>query len=338
MPLTRIELDNFTAFPSLDFRPSPGVNVLIGTNATGKTHLMKVAYAACDITRSKASLPEKIVRVFLPHQRKLGRLVHRQRGIANARLAVHRSGRSIAMSFSSRATSIDEADVQRASKWLAEEVRCAYIPVKEMLAHAPGFRSLYAQREIHFEEVYADILDRAYLPISRGAPDRDRQRLLELIRKTVGGRVHVTGEEFYLREGGIGNLEFSLLAEGYRKLGLLWLLIQNGTLSRGSTLFWDEPEANLNPTMMGTVVAVLLELQRMGVQVFLATHDYVLLKEFDLQRRAEDRLAFHALWREPTSGDVVVDSTDDYLRLHPNAISDAFGDLYQRELDRALGV
>ena len=37
-----------------------------------------------------------------------------------------------------------------------------------------------------------------------------------------------------------GNLEFSLLAEGIRKLALLWLLIQNGVLQSGS--FWDEPE------------------------------------------------------------------------------------------------
>jgi len=29
-----------------------------------------------------------------------------------------------------------------------------------MLSHGPGFRSLYSQREIHFDAVYADLLDR----------------------------------------------------------------------------------------------------------------------------------------------------------------------------------
>ena len=43
MTITRIELERFTAFEALDFRPSPGVNVLVGANGTGKTHLMKVA-------------------------------------------------------------------------------------------------------------------------------------------------------------------------------------------------------------------------------------------------------------------------------------------------------
>ena len=41
-----------------------------------------------------------------------------------------------------------------------------YIPSKDMLANAPGFRSLYAAREVHFEETYRDILDRALLAAS----------------------------------------------------------------------------------------------------------------------------------------------------------------------------
>jgi hypothetical protein len=336
MPITRVELESFTAFSQLDFRTSPGINILIGANATGKTHLLKVAYAACEITKTKGSLPGKIVRLFLPHQRKIGRLVHRQRGVARAKVTVHRDGRSITMEFNSKATSIDDVNVKRASAWVGEEIESAYIPVKEMLAHAPGFRSLYATREIHFEEVYDDILAKAYLPIPRGAPSGDRGVLLELIRKKMGGQVHTSKEEFFLREAGIGNLEFSLLAEGYRKLGLLWLLIQNGTLPRGSVLFWDEPESNLNPGMTGTIVSVLIELQRMGVQVFLATHDYVLLKEFDLRAKPEDEVLFHALWRDP-SRDVHVESTNSYRSIHPNAIADTFTDLYERDIERSLG-
>lgn len=92
------------------------------------------------------------------------------------------------------------------------------------------------------------------------------------------------GETFFLKNKQ-GDLEFTLLAEGMRKLALVWLLIQNGTLLSGSVLFWDEPEANLNPALMGDVVEVILELQRLDVQVFLSTHNYVLLKEFDLRKK-----------------------------------------------------
>lgn len=41
--------------------------------------------------------------------------------------------------------------------------------------------------------------------------------------------------------------EFNLVAEGIRKMVLLWQLVKNGTLEKGSVLFWDESEANINP-------------------------------------------------------------------------------------------
>ena len=118
--------------------------------------------------------------------------------------------------------------------------------------------------------------------------DADHQRMLESLQNVIGGEIIVRGEEFFLSNEK-GDLVFSLLAEGWRKLGLLWLLIRNGTLQKGSVLFWDEPEANLNPKMFRVVINVLLELQRAGVQVFFATHDYVILKELDLQMTEEDR-------------------------------------------------
>ena len=46
MTLTRVRLERFTAFEELDLELSPGINVLVGANGTGKTHLMKVCYAS----------------------------------------------------------------------------------------------------------------------------------------------------------------------------------------------------------------------------------------------------------------------------------------------------
>ncbi len=45
MPLTSLQLQNFTAFAELDLAFSPGVNILVGENGTGKTHVMKVCSA-----------------------------------------------------------------------------------------------------------------------------------------------------------------------------------------------------------------------------------------------------------------------------------------------------
>ena len=313
-------------------RPCNGINVFVGANATGKTHLMKVAYAACDAAKKKERFADKLTRVFLPADGKIGRLAKRRRGAASA-LAEVRIGKSkVRTAFSSRTIRPQDAEERRPKQ--TPEVSSVYIPVKEMLANAPGFQSLYAERAIHFEEVYRDLLDRAYLPLLLGAPDVARKRLLDRLRRELGGSVVVKREEFFWNGGRQGRLEFNLLAEGLRKLGLLWLLIQNGVLLEGSVLFWDEPEANLNPKLLEPLVGVLLELQRLGVQVFIATHDYVLLKQLDLQQESADEVQFHALHRD--GDDVICNSTDAYLDIDPNAIDEAFGEIYDAEVRRHL--
>ena len=341
MALTRVELENFTAFRSLKLDLCPGVNVLVGANGTGKTHLMKVCYAACD-SRGEGDYTGKLVRVFLPSGRRPGRLVRRGPDDAwEAMASVERGSLKLESSFRSNprpvslkpSTFTTDEPEQDAGDW--DPVESVYIPVKEMLSNAPGFRSLYARREVHFEEVYRDILDRAYLPALRG-PTGDRlEGVLMNLREAIGGEVAVTNEEFFLRSEQ-GDLEFSLLAEGVRKLALLWLLIRNGTLQPDSILFWDEPETNLNPKLFGVVIDVLLELQRAGVQVFLATHDYVVLKELDLRATDADRVAYHAFYAGEETGGVGCDTTYNYRDIHPNAIADTFTDLYNREIRRSL--
>ena len=334
MTITRLKLERFTAFEALDIKPSPGINVLVGANGTGKTHLMKVAYAACDVSKTDIGFAEKIVRVFMPSGGAIGRLVKRRGESSRCAVRIRRGDRLLRAFFSNHTIAADSAIVRGARRWRTEPIEGVYVPVKEMLANAPGFRSLYAQREIHFEEVYADILDRAYRPALRGPAPGERKRLLTILQKTIDGRVHAKNEEFFLRSRQ-GNLEFSLLAEGMRKLGLLWLLIQNGTLLEGSVLFWDEPETNLNPKLFGAVVKILLELQRKGVQIFLATHDYAVLKELDLQRKQEDKLVFYSLYRE--GGEIACQTARAYLDIHPNTIAEAFTNLYDREVERSLG-
>ena len=337
MPLTRVKLERLTAFTHLNLEVSPGINVLIGANGTGKTHLMKVCYAACDVSKSGVPFSEKLVRVMLPSGGAPGRLVKRSVGNPGSGTAtVQRGDMKLAASFSRDTRKSSPGDKKDAERWVSHPIQSVYIPVKEMLANAPGFRSLYAQREIHFEEVYNDILDRAYLPKLRGPIDQSRKKLLRSLQDVIGGSISVSNEEFFLRNRS-GNLEFTLLAEGIRKLGLLWLLIQNGTLGESSILFWDEPEANMNPSLMGTLMNVLLELQRSGVQVFIATHSYVVPKELDLRAKDGDHLVFHSFHREEDSGEIVSSTASTFHHIHPNLISDTFTNLYDRQVRRSLG-
>lgn len=335
MSLTKLHCERFTAFEKLTLELSPGINVFIGANGTGKTHLMKVAYAACDLTKTKMSFAEKLNRVFLPSGRAIGRLVKRQKVSAKGSVEVHRANLKIRASFSNHTEKPESATVVGQTDWMAQPMESVFIPVKEMLSNGPGFRSLYAQREIHFEEIYSDILDRAYRPALRGPADKARKALLGRLQRAIDGKVIVAKDEFFLKNRQ-GNLEFTLLAEGIRKLGLLWTLIQNGTLQNGSVLFWDEPETNLNPRMFGTLMQIMLDLQRAGVQVFMATHDYVILKELDLRKNDTDKIVYHSLFHDD-NGVVQCRQASRYLDIDPNAIAQTFSDLYDREVRRSLG-
>ena len=338
MTISRVKLENFTVFESLDLEPSPGINVLVGANGTGKTHLLKVCYAALASGDDPPSnFYYKLRGCFLPHNRNLSRLIRLGDLDKTAWLDIFRGSSFVRGElYKSNVGVTLLTGAQASDDWDFSPPFANYIPAKDMLANAPGFRSLYAAREVHFEETYKDILDRAYLPALRDPAEYVSAETLERLEAELGGMVTIRGEEFFL-SGEQGEIEFTLLAEGLRKLGLLWLLIRNGSLKPGAVLFWDEPETNLNPKLYGVVVEVLLELQRVGVQVFLATHDYVVLRELDLQAKEGDKVAFHSLYRSPETGEIACHTADKFLEIHTNAIMEAFDDVYDREIKRSLG-
>lgn len=150
----------------------------------------------------------------------------------------------------------------------------------------------------------------------------------------AGKKVLTKGEHFFFVGSSKENLEFTLLAEGIRKLALIWLLVKNEALLKGSTLFWDEPEANLNPTMLRNVAEMLLKFQRMGVQVFVATHSYVFVKFLNLLRKGGDSVRYFSLYKE--GRDVKFNQSDDYASLEPDAVRDALLDIYNMEVEGKL--
>lgn len=336
--ITRIHLENFTSFANLEQEFSPGINVIIGANGTGKTHLLKTLYAACAVTTGEdreKGFAWKLRNTFSPYEGRIGRLSRRQAGSISTKIAVTRQSGKLTAEFSNHTDKPETVKITGNTGWGKKELISAYIPVKEMLAHAPGFLATASRREIAFEEVYLDIIKFAFLPKLKGPVDKGRQRLLDLLQKTIDGKVINKGEYFFLKNKQ-GELEFTLLAEGMRKLALIWLLIQNGTLLSGSVLFWDEPEANLNPSLLGEVIEILLELQRMGVQIFLSTHNYVLLKEFDLRQKDSDSVRYISLFRDETDS-VQARTSNSYIGVDPNLITETLDTLYDRELERSLG-
>ena len=93
---------------------------------------------------------------------------------------------------------------------------------------------------------------------------------------------------------------------------------------------------------MDQVVRVIFKLQELGVQVFLTTHNYVLLKQFDLQTDKKSKIKYISLYRDAVAGKptgpVVARESDTYSGIEPNDIAGTLDRIYDDEVKRSLGV
>ena len=293
--LKLLKVKNFTAFPQARLRFAKGLNVIVGENGTGKTHLLKLPYALMAMSAEEGKkrdspptktllqtrIAEKIFNVFRPEGR-IGRLAHRHRGRSRCevKLGFSESGTSVGFNFASQNKS--EVIVDRSpSRW--REDAPVFLPTRELLTIYPGFVSLYETRHLEFEETWRDTCLLLGAPALRGPRGTRVARLLEPLEEQLGGRVVLEGNDrFYLRPINAANMEMPLVAEGWRKLAMLARLTVTGSLLDKGCLFWDEPESNLNPKLIREVAKAILRICAAGVQVIVATHSLFLLREFEI--------------------------------------------------------
>ncbi len=353
MPLRRLTIRRFTAFGEATFDLAPGVNVLVGSNGAGKSHVLKLLYALHEATRRAwepaphapgfdALLQTILAEVFLPDH--LGRLVRRtQKGrkTADVSLSFGASEAHFSLTHHGNLTAATHGDP------IDDDYRntlpAVFLPTREMLSIYPGFVSHWEERQTTWDRTYYDLcllLGRSAL---RGPRDAARQRLLGPLEAALGGETDASNGRFFVKLPD-GDMEMPLLAEGMRKLAQLAWLILNGSLQRKSLLLWDEPEASMNPEHAPLLAGTVLGLAREKVQVVLATHDYVFASELSRQIEAErrvdpdaaDRDAFFSI-RRATGGERQVERTDTFALLESNPILDALAALHDRELLPAAG-
>lgn len=344
MIIKKIKLENYTVFVNQQIEFSPGINVLIGENGTGKTHLLKALYSACQSVDKKVSFPHKLVLTMLPDDYKISRLITRSQGnhVGIIRVTAGEQNvtqeRVLTASFHGK-TKKWEADVTGEDGW--EEtfagVSSIFVPAKEILSHSCNLNAAAQVGNVRFDDTYLDIINAAKVNISAGRNSETKNAMLEKIQKMTGGTVvyDAKRDEFYLKSRN-SKQEFTLVAEGIRKMALLWQLVKNGTLENGSILFWDEPEANINPQYISIIVELLLELQRKGVQIFISTHDYMIASYFEVKKQEEDQIVFHSLYRAEDTDGVQYEKADRFANLKNNAIVAAFKKLLNEIYDLGL--
>jgi energy-coupling factor transporter ATP-binding protein EcfA2 len=294
-----LHVKNFTVFSKADFNFSKHLNVIVGENGAGKTHVLKLAYSVLATSweagrkpsaapPSKAALQthlaDKLVNVFRPEA--LGRLARRRQGRerCDVKLSCANSGWDISFGFATQSKS-EVALNSTPEAWV--DAAPAYLPTRELLTIYPGFISIYETHYLEFEETWRDTCLLLGAPLKRGVKERLVKELVAPLEDAMGGTIELDKNgRFYLRIGA-GRMEMPLVAEGLRKLGMIARLIATGALMENGYLFWDEPEANLNPKLIKQIARTILRLAANGIQVFIATHSLFLLRALYTIQAAE---------------------------------------------------
>lgn len=275
----------------------------------------------------------------MPDDFRIARLVTRKQGNFNALIRVNAStdkndARQLTIKFDNK-TKKWNADTKGKEGWekaFAED-SSIFIPAKEMLSHSYKLAAATRLNNVRFDDTCIDIINSAKIDISMEKNLSARAAMLKKIETMTDGRIiyDADKDEFYLKKGS-SKQEFNLVAEGIKKMGLLWVLVKNGTLEKGSILFWDEPEANINPGFISVIAELLLELQKNGVQIFLSTHNYFLAKYIDIKKKDENDVNFFSLYKNSDNKSVSCEKATQFSLLNNNPIMKTYLDIYREEL------
>lgn len=295
---TSLVVESFVAFQQrLEWGPHASLNVIIGENDTGKTHLLKLLYAMAraieDYAKKKAGpepkelaelLAHKLRWAFLPQKLELGRLV--TRGSGN-RLSVNlcwNTGGHLKFAFGKDTTTrIVEIDTNRLADLAGN--KASFLPPKEILSI---FDAIVATRETveiaAFDDTYYDLVQDYRQPPTAGNLQANiKKALLHLEQVTGGGEVEMEKDGNIVFRRGKEVFNMHQTAEGIKKIGILSRLMRNRRLTPagGCMLFVDEPEVNLHPKAIVLFAEMLHEFAQSGIQVYLTTHSYFLLKRLE---------------------------------------------------------
>lgn len=296
--IQQLQLQGVTVFPKpTTITLVDGINMIVGGNDSGKSHLLKLAYITTKWTRRlrqdmgesqeqvQRGLARDVMRVF--GTAKLASVVAQYQQRGEAQVEVQFAGEPHPLRAQWSRDGGDCVQMQPAG-YLPELQSAIFITPKEVLSLYPCYMQV--------GKTYPELLEGASWDLccaleGQAAPHEKLPpalaQVIERIEELLGGQLSRIDGRFYLHREGCEAIELNLIAEGFKRLGTLGLLLGNGKVTKGTTLFWDEPEMNLNACHLPALVEIMLGLCRAGVQVILSTHSLFLLRELHIQLSQE---------------------------------------------------
>lgn len=329
-----LRLSNFTCFADLDVSFSEGINVIIGENGAGKTHLLKAIFSSPSFhAYGFKSFDHELLSVFYHESRRVQQLTN------DKILTISRDFKQIFGSVDINSLKKNRRKhfsiIQNPENEIKIDV--LLIPVNEMLSWYKGFIPAYENRESSIDYVYYLLAKKlAPLPL-KGDKLKEQKLLIQELENELGFEVVRDGDEFLIAFAKDQIHNTKLVANGINKLAQLIYLIMNGSLTKNSIIFWDEPEAGLNPKYIVLVAKFLQTLAKAGCQIFVSTHDYLLSHTLSLAAEYRDvqpetpAMRFHSLYKTPEG--TQIESADTLPEIQHNSILDEYSRFYKAEED-----
>ena len=288
---------NFSLFDNITFSFGDKLNILIGENGSGKTQLIKLLYAllrGCmrqeDSTSANLSLKDvplairqNIEAVFHTKMHSIvGNSKKGNTAIFIFSYTEDKNQTDVALEWGLAMSRAQKGGNTQWGEWVKHEP--IFVPTHELLTIYPNFISLYDKYMVEYDSTYRNLISSLGMPQLRELPS-NYSRILKTITNAINADIYLDDKKnrFYLKQKDLRQkIEIDMAAEGWRRLGMIMQLIRNGSLHSGVSLFWDEPEANLNPKLIRLIAYVIIELSKLGIQIFLATHSLFLVYELEL--------------------------------------------------------
>ncbi len=264
------------------------INLVIGGNGSGKTFLLKAAYTALrtleeykrgnDLRSVSEILADKLYWTFQPE--KIGDLVSKGAdGGLSCRIAI--DDKDFSYEFgkdTSKQISALENNVGSLSS------NSIFLPAKEVLSlHHIILKSREQDKVFGFDDTYLDLARALSRPTSQGRNVSEFAQARSKLEVILGGVIAYdeVGLRWFFKKGK-HRYPIGVTAEGIKKIAILDTLLGNRYLDTQSVVFIDEPESALHPHAIAQLLDIVAALAGRGIQFFLATHSYFVIKKLFL--------------------------------------------------------
>lgn len=284
--INSLTIKDFGPIKELDISKFGSINVFIGSNGSGKSFVLKSIYAAIksieqynrgkEIKSISELLSEKLYWTFQPNN--LGDLVRKNTEDSLKFSLTNDNGNQLAFSFG-KSTTKSVKNVE--NTFPQTEVNSIFLPTKEILSSRTFIINLKdINKEFGFDDTYYD-LAKSLTPVTKGKNYKEFSNSRQKLSEAINGMIFYddNSNEWKFRDNNKYEYPMGLTSEGVKKISIIETLLGNRYLSKGSLIFIDEPESNLHPKLLFEFMEIIYELSKIGVQFFIATHSYFVVKK-----------------------------------------------------------